>query len=156
MQVTDEGELWALYCAIVECKFGERSCSLDLAGSAALGQVIDRLLVDLPKCRVFRPWDPPGRMPSWDAVLALVPDHPGWKRLAESAKERGAAAQRDPEAWRRLNPRRPEWTRVVQWIQASKNRNWDSWSIDDKREYIRLLALPYVIPAEHESVLLSI
>jgi hypothetical protein len=146
----------ALYCAIRECKFGEHSCSLELAGSATLGQVIDRLLVDLRQCRVFQTTAPPGGLPSWEAILALNPDHPGWKRVVEFAKAKAAAAQRDPEAWRRLNPGRPEWTRVVQWIQASKNGNWDSWSIDDKREYIRLLALPYVIPAEHESALLSI
>ena len=57
MQVTDEGELWALLCAILECKFGEPHCSVDLAGSATLGRVIDRLLVDLRQCRVFQTTD---------------------------------------------------------------------------------------------------
>ena len=156
MQVTDEGELWALYCAILECKFGERSCSLELAGSATLGQVIDRLLVDLRQCRVFQTTDPPGGLASWDAMLSLNPESPGWKRMVEWDKARKTAARHNPEAWRILNPERPEWKRVVQWIQASKNGNWGIWSIDDKREYIRLLALPFVIPAEHESVLLSL
>jgi hypothetical protein len=156
MQVTDEGELWALYCAIRECKFGEPSCSLELAGSATLGQVIDRLLVDLRQCRVWQTTEPPGGLPSWEAMLALRPDDPGWKRFVEWDKARKLAARSDPEWWRKLNPERPEWQRVVQWVQASKSREWDSWSINEKREYIRLLALPYAIPAEHESVLLSI
>jgi hypothetical protein len=113
MQVTDEGELWALCCAILECKFGERSCPLELAGSATLGQVIDRLLVDLRQCRVFlQATNPPAGLRSWDEMLALNPESPGWKRMVEWDKARKTAARRNPEAWRILNPERPEWKRV--------------------------------------------
>jgi hypothetical protein len=123
MQVTDEAELWALFRAILECKFGEPRCRVEVAGSPLLGRVIERIWVDLQPSRVFQTADPPGGWRSWDT-------------------------------WRTLNPDRPEWKRVVKWIKALSP--WDGASIEDKREAIRMLALPFVIPTEHESVLLSL
>ena len=32
MQITDEGELWALLSAILQCKFGDEICREELAG----------------------------------------------------------------------------------------------------------------------------
>jgi hypothetical protein len=45
MQVTDEAELWALFCAILECKFGEPRCRVEVAGSPLLWAVIERAAV---------------------------------------------------------------------------------------------------------------
>jgi hypothetical protein len=120
MQISDEAELWALLIAIIECKFGQSSCSLDLAGSAPLARVIDRLWEDFRQTRLFHIAVPAG----------------GW------------------EAWRQLTPARAEWDRVISWIKATKT--WNSLSIEDRREYVRLLALPHVIPVSHEGLLLSI
>jgi hypothetical protein len=119
MQITNEGELWALLRAIMECKFGQSSCSLELAGSAPLAQVIDRLWADFQHTRLFQIAVPAG----------------GWN------------------AWRQLSPERAEWSRVAEWIGATAK--WGSWPIDKRQEYVRLLALPHIIPPEFEPLLLS-
>lgn len=121
MQITDEAELWALFRAIMECKFGEQSCSLELAGSTPLAQVIDRMWLTFQQTRLYTITTPTG----------------GWDR------------------WRQLNPQSMEWNRIVTWIKASQS-SWGKWSIEQKREYVRVLSLPYLVAAEHEPDLLSI
>lgn len=120
MQIADEAELWALFRAIMECKFGEHSCSLELAGSTPLAHVIDRMWLAFQQTRLYTIAAPAG----------------GW------------------DQHRQLNPQRMEWNRIITWIRATKS--WNKWSIEQKREYVRILSLPYIVAAEHEPELLSI
>lgn len=50
-------------------------------------------------------------------------------------------------SWQQITPERKEWSRIVGWIRGAPA--WSSWSADEKRLYVRSLALPCVIHPDY-------
>lgn len=72
----------------------------------------------------------------------------------EIARGRPDQAQSWQE-WRQLSPERLEWETLKAFVEsAAKSANWSVWTIEEKQEYVGILASPFMLDPLHLDALI--